>query len=178
MSRKNKKRSFFILSSFIAILIAISPYIFYLYEGVPKVAIWKTSFFTFKSGYYENAYMVAWIFMNKFIPLYLLTIWFLTCKHWWYHIILIPIGMFAFQLFTALSQEARYIDEVEIYYIIPLMMIITPIVYLFRLKIFDKFHGIDLQKINEELKEYDKFQDDPRFREKYEQMKKEDLNIK
>ena len=85
----------------------------------------------------------------------LLIIWFFTCKHWWYHVILIPISMYIFQLVSSLNDDVRYIDEFEIYYIIPVMMIVIPIVYLIRLKLFDKVvHGIDLDKIDKELKEY------------------------
>ncbi|WP_244932697.1 hypothetical protein [Robertkochia marina] len=52
--------------------------------------------------------------------------------------------------------DLKYLDEVEIYFIIPVMMIVIPLVYLVRLKLFDKVvHGIDLRKIDEELERYD-----------------------
>lgn len=66
--------------------------------------------------------------------------------------------MFVFQLMSVLN-DLKYVDEFEIYYIIPVMMIIIPLVYLMRLKLFDKVvHGIDLKKIDEELEKYDELE--------------------
>ncbi|MCX2680796.1 hypothetical protein OOZ15_12655 [Galbibacter sp. EGI 63066] len=156
MQEKKKKARLLVLGSIVAFIIAISPYIFYLYESFPQEQTWETWLFTFRSTYYPTLYMAAWNFMNKFVPLLLLIIWFFTCKHWWYHVILIPISMFIFQLFSSLNDDAQFVDEFEIYYIIPVMMIVIPIVYLIRLKLFDKLvHGIDLDKIDKELKEYE-----------------------
>lgn len=92
----------------------------------------------------------------------LLTIWFFTCRHWWYHVILIPISMYVLQLLGSLNAEVQYVDEFEIYYIIPVMMIIIPIVYIVRLKLVDKYvHGIDLEKIDNELKAYKEKENKP-----------------
>ena len=153
---KTKKEGSSILTgSIIAILIAITPYIFYLYESFPRDSnVWETNFFTFES--IIDLYTAAWFFFGKFVPLYLLILWFLTCKHWWYHVILIPISMYIFQLISVVNNDIRYADEWEIYWIIPIMMIVIPLVYLIRLKLFDKFvHGIDLRKIDEELEKYE-----------------------
>src|SRR5690606_18312489 len=138
-----------------AILIAISPYLFYLYESFPNNNVWHTSFFDFKTEFYPSLYVAAWTIMNKIVPLMLLTIWFFTCKHWWYHVILIPISMYVFQLFSSFNAEIQYVDEFEIYYTIPVMMIIIAIVYIVRLKLVDEFvHGIHLAIFNKELKAY------------------------
>lgn len=143
-------------ASIVAILIAISPYIFYLYNDVPSTPTWDTFFGTIESNYYQNMNDMMWIFLGKFVPFYLLILWFLTCKHWWYHVILIPMSMYAFQLFYVINDESNYFDEVEIYLVIPIMLIIAPIVYLIRRKIFEKYvYGIDLKKIEEELEKYD-----------------------
>ncbi|THD67946.1 hypothetical protein E7Z59_09865 [Robertkochia marina] len=153
IKNKELKGSPLIIGSLVALLIAISPYIFYLYESFPKANTWQTDFFYFTSEY--ELYTSAWLFLGKFVPLYLFIIWFITCKHWWYHVILIPISMFVFQLISVMN-DLKYLDEVEIYFIIPVMMIVIPLVYLVRLKLFDKVvHGIDLRKIDEELERYD-----------------------
>ncbi|MEM6722163.1 MAG: hypothetical protein AAF611_22740 [Bacteroidota bacterium] len=153
--RDNLTRKRLVRSSIIAVLIAITPYIFQLYESVPTDAKWENFLFSFESNYYKNAQIVAWVCMNKLVPLLLLIIWFITCKNWWYHIILIPIAMFAFQFIQAINDESRNFDELEIYWLIPIMMIIVPIVYLIRIKLFDKLvYGIDLTKIEAELEEY------------------------
>lgn len=65
--------------------------------------------------------------------------------------------MFGFQLFTAINDKSSILDVVEIYWLIPIMMIIIPFVYLIRIKLMDKLvHGIDLKKIDAELEEYDR----------------------
>ncbi|MDG3582233.1 MULTISPECIES: hypothetical protein [Galbibacter] len=154
-TNKNERAKLISLGSAVAFFIAISPYLFYLYESFPLEQVWETKLYTFSTSYYSSLYMAAWNFMNKFVPLMLLIIWFFTCKHWWYHVILIPISMYVFQLVSTLNADVKYVDEFEIYYIIPVMMIVIPIVYLIRLKLFDKIvHGIDLDKIDKELKEY------------------------
>ncbi|WP_224490537.1 hypothetical protein [Robertkochia flava] len=152
---KKRKESFnLVTGSIVAILIAVSPYIFYLYESFPREETWKTWFFYFSSK--RDLFTTAWLIFSKLVPLYLITIWFLTCKHWWYHAILIPISMYVFQLMSLFNEDIRFIDEFEIYYIIPIMMIVIPLVYLIRLKIFDKVvHGIDLKQIDKELEKYD-----------------------
>lgn len=142
------------MGSIVAILITITPYIFYSYNWFPKTKQIDLFFFTYESNFQESISIVMWFFMAKFIPLLLLTLWFFTCKHWWYHVILIPIAMFAFQLVSLVYQE-RYLDEVEIYWLIPIMMVVTPFVYFIRIKLFDKHVlGIDLEAIDAELKVY------------------------
>jgi hypothetical protein len=64
------------------------------------------------------------------------------------------MAMFVFQI-AALIQQERYLDEVEIYWLIPIMMVVTPFVYFIRIKLFDKYVlGIDLEAIDAELKMY------------------------
>ncbi|WP_420573375.1 hypothetical protein [Kordia sp.] len=100
--------------------------------------------------------------MQKIVPFFLLILWFFTSRDWWYHVILIPIAMYAFQILNVINDETinnekKYIDEVEIYYVIPIMMIIIPIVYFIRIKLFDKYvYGIDLAKMDAELAEYER----------------------
>ncbi|MFD0862154.1 hypothetical protein ACFQ1M_08030 [Sungkyunkwania multivorans] len=150
----NQKWLSLLTGSIVAALVAITPFIFYLYEGVPDAKIWETPFFTYDSSYYGSAYMAFWNIMSKFVPLLICSLWFTTCRHWWYHVILIPISMYSFQLFGALNDDIKYVDEVEIYYIIPIMMVIIPLVYWIRIKLFDKYIlGIDLEKMEKELKE-------------------------
>ncbi len=43
------------------------------------------------------------------------------------------------------------LDELEMYYVLPLMMILIPFVYIIRAKLFDKIRGDDLKSFEEEL---------------------------
>lgn len=151
-----KERSkFLVTGSIIAVFIAFSPYLFYLYEIFPNGPIWETSFFTYESKYYEDVLTAAWTYLGKITPLFLLFIWFFTCKHWWYHVILIPIGMYIWQIVSVIYDDVFFIrdfslDTNQLIYLAPFFIIILSIVYLIRLKIFDRIYGIDLTEIERE----------------------------
>jgi hypothetical protein len=145
---------FLLTGSIIAILVAFSPYIFYLYEIFPSGPVWENSFFVYESKYYENVLTAAWTFFGKITPLYLLLIWFFTCKHWWYHSILVPTIMYAYQLVSAVYEDMSpvggTIDTNQLIYLAPFFIIVLSIVYLIRIKIFDRIYGIDLSEIERE----------------------------
>ena len=158
MRLKNKplteQRSKYLLTgSILAIIIAFSPYLFYLYEIFPSTPVWENSLFTYESKYYENVLTAAWTYFGKLIPLLLLLIWFFTCKHWWYHVILVPVGMYTFQLVAAFYEDffmqVKPMDSDQLIYLAPFFILILSIVYLVRVKIFDKIYGIDLSEIEE-----------------------------
>ncbi|MDT0646633.1 hypothetical protein RM545_08020 [Zunongwangia sp. F260] len=78
----------------------------------------------------------------------LLFIWFFTCKHWWYHVILIPISMYLYQLVVVFYQDvyansAFFMDVNGLIYLAPFFIAILCIVYLIRIKIFDRIYGLD-----------------------------------
>ena len=58
--------------------------------------------------------------------------------------------MYAFQLWGIIN-ENQNLDELELFYILPLMMVLVPLVYLIRAKLFNKLREDDLQSFEEEL---------------------------
>ncbi len=156
--QKSIVRSTIITNTIFALIIALTPYLFQLYEYAPEnTQTWETSWFTIKDTNYLDLRTAFWVYMNKLIPLILMIIWFFTCKKWWYHVILIPMFMYGFQFYTALNNKASILDIVEIYWLIPIMMVVIPFVYLIRIKLMDKLvHGIDLKKIDAELAAYER----------------------
>lgn len=151
-SQDRGKKKFTIGSGIVILLIAISPYLFYLYESFPTTNnVWETSFFTIETSY-QSFYLFAWFLSGKLVPLYLLLIWFFTCKHWWHWIILVPITMYLFQTWGLINQS-RNIDEVELVYMIPVMLVIIPSVYLIRAKVFNRMRSSDdMKNFEEDLK--------------------------
>lgn len=150
-----KKKIF--IDTIIIIFIAVSPFIAYSYLAAPKAEIWETSYFTITKNGFSNTYVALWIYVGKLVPLYLLIFWFITCKHWWYHIILVPITLYGFQLFSALNKGTNLIDENESFWVIIVLMCVSPIVYIIRLRLIDRLVlGIDLKKIEAELEEYER----------------------
>ena len=145
------KSSYLLTGSLIILYVILIPYLFYSYKSFPDTKVWETFLFSYETTYYPNIYVLAWTILGKFIPLSLLIIWFLTCKHWWYHVILIPIGMYLFQLISAINDDVKITDIVEIWFLIPVMAIIVPLVYLIRAKIFASMHNPTLEEIEYEL---------------------------
>ena len=148
---KNSYNERIIKGSIIATLVAGTPFLFYLYEYVPDTKIWETPFFIYNSQYYESANAAMWVLMMKFIPLLLSIIWFFTCRHWWYHALIVPIFMFMFQIISAITQDVAPMDEFQIIWLLPVMAIIIPSIYLIRAKMFEKINNAD--KTMEELEE-------------------------
>ncbi|MEZ7917173.1 MAG: hypothetical protein QMB57_00750 [Patiriisocius sp.] len=137
------------VGSVVAFFIALTPILFYSYKSFPEIAVWETSFFTLETVF-RSWFDYAWYLANKIIPLYLLFIWFFTCKHWWHWILLVPIGMYSFQTW-GLIQEYDGVDELELYLVFPIMMVVVPLIYLIRAKLFNQITGNDLVAFEEEL---------------------------
>ncbi|SCY02774.1 hypothetical protein SAMN05192588_0797 [Nonlabens sp. Hel1_33_55] len=161
MQRKSTKdgSSYLLVGSIVAVILATTPYFFYTYEVVPTGPDWDNFLFTYHSGYYLRAQVSIWTIMAKFIPFYLMVIWFLTCKHWWYHCILIPMAMFAFQMYSAINDDIHIMDEgQELGFLVPVVVASLSASYLARTKVFDKVHGIDISEIENFIKKpSDKF---------------------
>ena len=147
-------RKSLVIGSIIATIIAITPYLFYLYESVPDVKVWNTFLFTYDSGNFKSANVAFWILTSKFVPLLLLFIWFFTCRHWWFHALLVPISMYSYQIFTTLNEDLQYVDSNQLIYLIPLMAVIVPTIYLIRARIFNKINDAtkSLQELEDEFK--------------------------
>ena len=58
--------------------------------------------------------------------------------------------MYTFQLWGIIN-ESNDFDEVELFYILPLMMILIPFVYVIRAKLFAKIRYNDTTSFEEEL---------------------------
>ena len=154
MVDKNQIRKKLILEGLIAFFLAITPLIFYFYKYIPLKSDenWTVFWFEFTNNGYKDVSTAFYFYIGKFVPLALLTIWFTTCKQWWYHALLIPIAMYSFQLYSVLSEDIKKIDENEILYLLGVCMVVIPVVYFIRLKLVDKYvHGIDLEAMEAEL---------------------------
>lgn len=153
-TRKKAKRKILIESLFV-FFIAISPFLFKLYDYLPEDPEATISFFGIiidNNGFHDISTYV-WFMMSKIVPLYLMVFWFMTSKNWWYHIILIPIAMYSFQLFEVIFDSDDYVDTENIWWLIPICMVVIPFVYLIRIKLYDKYvHGIDMEAMDAELK--------------------------
>lgn len=143
----------FVLGSILATLIAGSPFLFYMYNFVPETNNWETFLFTYRSEWFENAQTAMWMLTGKLTTLFFLIIWFFTCRHWWHHAILVPITMYIFQIIDAIRQDTT-MDEFDLIYMLPIMAVIIPSIYLIRAKMFSKINDVDktMQDLEDEFK--------------------------
>lgn len=131
------------LGTVVALIILMTPLLFYSYQGFPDTETWDSFLGTYQSQYYGSTQVFFWVLFGKVIPFLLLVLWFLTCKHWWYHVIIVPIGMYIIQIYSTLNQDIKFADSEDIYFIIPIIAIIAAISYNIRIKIFDSLYGVD-----------------------------------
>jgi hypothetical protein len=144
---KNNKRTSLLLSSLMVILIVITPYLLYFYQGLPSdLENWNTVFGTIKGGYYGTAQVFIYTLFSKFVPLLLLFIWFITNKTWWVHALIIPITVYLFQFISVVNDSELYVDEVEFIYTVPFLVVIFVILYFIRSKISIYIQAVDLKK--------------------------------
>lgn len=142
-----------ITGTIIATIIASTPLLFSLHESVPDEKIWSTFLFTYESGFWESAQYAMWVYTGKLLPLILMIIWFFTCRHWWYHALLVPIVMYSFQIVTSYNAEVKTIDEGQVLVLLPILVIIVPSIYLIRAKMFNEINDADksLVELEEEF---------------------------
>lgn len=153
---KKAKKRFFIESIAIFFIIA-TPFIHKFHDYLPTDPDATFNFLGLtidRNGFYDLQ-TYGWFLLNKFIPFYLVLIWFFTNKHWWYHILLIPLCMYAFQIFEVVYSVDKAVDTENIFWLLPICMVVIPFVYFIRVKLYDKHvHGIDLEAMDAELQYY------------------------
>ncbi len=155
VKRKKAKKKIF-LESLLVFFIAISPFLYKIYDYLPYDSNDNASILGIIIGDngFQDTQTFLWFLTSKIVPLYLLIFWFLTSRDWWYHIIIIPIAMYAFQLFEVFYDSDDIVDTDNIWWLIPICLITIPFVYFIRIKLYDKHvHGIDLEAIDAELEE-------------------------
>ena len=143
-----------IIGSIIATFIASTPYLFSLHESVPDAKIWDTFLGCYESKYFESANIFVWVLASRLIPFSLLVVWFFTCRHWWFHTILVPIVMYIHQIIVTLDDDLYFLDNNHNIYLITTTAIIIPSIYLIRARIFKKINETtkSMQELEEEFK--------------------------
>jgi len=156
--KKSKVKKRMIFDSLAVVFIAVTPFLYKIYDYLPVDDPNATVSFlgmTIGSNGFADVSTYVWFLSVKIIPFVLLLIWFFTSREWWYHILLIPIAMYAFQLFEAFYSEDDYVDTENIWWLLPVCMVVIPAVYFIRIKLYDKYvHGIDLEAMDAELKTF------------------------
>ena len=150
-----KKRLF--LGGVIALFLAITPFLFYLYKYAPSDSkVWDTPFFTINSNGFPSAQAYVHALFTKIIFLIITTLWFITSHHWWKWAILIPLIMFLFQLLGVINYNIKYIDEFDFWYSLPIIIPTVLTIIWIGNEINKTIGDIDLrEELEEELEQYD-----------------------
>jgi hypothetical protein len=142
-----------VVGTILSTIIVSSPLLYSLHESVPTAEVWDTFLFTYKSGFWEDAQYAMWVYTGKALPLILLIIWFFTCRHWWYHALLVPIVMYMLQIVNSFRGDVLFVDIDQFVNLLPILVIVVPSIYLIRAKMFDKINTADksLEELEEEF---------------------------
>lgn len=143
-----------IVGSIVATLLALTPFYVTLWQYVPSQKSWETFLGTLTSNYYQNVQVFAWTLTSRVVPLFLLIIWMFTNRHWWYHVLLIPIALYIYQIIEIFNDEIVFTETYQIFYLLPVMAVIVPSIYLIRARIFNKINEAtkSMQELEDELK--------------------------
>jgi len=82
--------------------------------------------------------------LGRLVPFTILFYWFLTSKRKWYHIILIPLVVYTYQLL-----KITLVDE---WWFLPASIIIAPLMYLIKLHFYNIAQGEQFKTLEKELK--------------------------
>jgi len=144
----NKRKKSLLIGSIIILLIMLAPYLLYIHRSIPAgVQDYESIFGTISGGEnYEFAQLYIYFLLAKFVPLFLLIIWFITNKQWWVHGLIIPISVYLFQFIVVLNDSEQYMMEVEFIYTVPITVIVMVILYFVRSKMAIYIQAVDLKK--------------------------------
>jgi len=143
----NNRKTSLIVSSIVIALIAITPYLLYVYKSFPADSNeYKTIFGVIQGGSYGDIQAFFYFLFTKFVPLLLLLVWFATNKHWWVHVLIIPISVYLFQFISVLNDGSKFMDEVEFIYTLPFLLVVMLILYAIRYKLSIYVKAVDLKK--------------------------------
>lgn len=145
-SQISTKKKILSSGTFVAFIILMTPLLFYIHHFFPDSPTFDTIFGRMDSSYYQNVQIFIWVVFGKVTPLILLLIWFLTCKHWWYHAIIVPVAVITYQILIALNEDIVFLDFNDIYFLFPLVAAVAAFSYGIRIKIFDRIYGVDLDE--------------------------------
>ena len=144
---KTTKKSSLLTGSFLLILIILTPYLLYVHIRIPEDLESVDTFFgVIRGGHYTYIQTYIYFLLAKFVPLFLLIIWFLTNKHWWVHAILIPMSVYLIQLISVVNDSAGFVDEVDFIYTVPITAAVVVILYFLRSKLAIYILALDLKK--------------------------------
>lgn len=114
----------------VGLILLFSPFFYYLYRFIPEeVQSYKLfGLVTFTANQFYDAQSFVYNLFGKGIIFFALSVWYLTCKHWWKHAILPILIMTLYQLLGIINYSVSYIEEFNFYHALP---VVIPIIALY-----------------------------------------------
>lgn len=124
------KRKKILLDFIIIAAIILLPFLFYLYNYVPKLETWEIGSYKIESGYYHDVNFYAWYLSVKILTLSTLGLWFITCNHKWQYVLFVPITLEIYKIIAIIGCANHGFDYSpnfmkSFYYAIPLCMLLV-----------------------------------------------------
>lgn len=136
----------------IAIIIAVLPFLFFIYKLAPETQVWDLGLFEIKTSGFNNVSIFVWQLNSKLLVFISLSIWFITCKNWWRLVILVPLIIELFKISSLLKSEFKPIDQFEFLHALPLVIPITILIYILSKKLNYYSNSLILnQELNMEI---------------------------
>lgn len=144
---KINKKKHLLYESILAVLIITIPYLLYFHLQIPEnLKEYDTIFGTIDAGYFGSLDVYIYYIFSKFVPLFLLTILYITHNKWWSHALIIPIATYLFQLISILNDGLDYFDETEFIYTLPIIVVVIVPLYFIRKNIAIYINATNLKK--------------------------------
>ena len=150
--RGSRNRKAFELVS--SIILASIPFWYILSRLIPEgPKSYSFGWFYVHDHDFKNLFIFIWYISLKIFILIPLMIWFISCKAWWRHAILVPIILYTYQLWETLKQESNIIDQFELLKAAPAILFILGLVLFlsnrikYQYKIYDLYSNM-VKEIN------------------------------
>ncbi|MCM5663195.1 hypothetical protein [Galbibacter mesophilus] len=125
-----------IIGGLIGLLLVSLLFIDRIYYIVPDGNEWDFGWFTITNEKFPSLVSFFWFFTYCYLTMFIsLNVWFFTSKYWWKYFLLVPIVLNAYELFSVLHPNIRYIHENEIIQAAPILLILTLFLIWISLKI-------------------------------------------
>ncbi len=89
-------------------------------------------------GLYQSKTTLFFALTARITPLLYLSVWLITCRYWWYHVLIIPVCVYVVQIIISLHVNFAEIDKGEYVYIIPVLLVVISVIYYIREQTLEK----------------------------------------
>ncbi|NER15609.1 hypothetical protein [Spongiivirga citrea] len=147
LRKLSKQRKKFWIEVLMLLVLATSPFLFYLYTLAPEDKKIISLFgYDFEAKNFSDFNLFLFYVGNKVLPIILLSIWFIFNRNRWYILILIPLLMYHYQLALVLNtaEFGYFVSQWHLFYFVGSISIV--VLLLLRILLINYFSLDDLRR--------------------------------